>query len=200
MHTKTFKSILDKLFQKRTQWLYSIATGRKKPGKLPRLASVRDKTIEELQKVASEIWVNKLFADEFKKYAGKRKQWTIQGWGGEDEKKRCEDWFRKIGNPKNCIYVFLGNNNRVIYVGRTGRGGCRPSAHLTRKGFSPEKISIFPVKSPSQLHKLECLAIHHFNPVKNKKKSAKQEMSKRCPLCIIHNGIESEIRKIFRMR
>lgn len=200
MYKNTFKNILNELFQKRIQWLNSIAIDMKKPGNPPRLTNIRDKKIEELQKIASRIWVDKLFTDEFKEYAGKRKQWTIQGWGGEDEKRRCEDWFKKIGNPKNCIYVLLGDNNRCIYVGRTGKGGCRPSNHLKERGFSAKKISVFPVRSPSHLHKLECLAIHRFNPIKNKKKSAKQEMSKRCPLCIIHNGIKSEIRKIFRMR
>jgi hypothetical protein len=112
-----------------------------------------------------------------------------------------EKWFKeKFPRLKNYVYVFWGNKKKCLYVGKTGKGGSRISSHFIKHWFgSTRRIDIFS-STASQIPKLECLAIHHFEPVYNKNKAATKNWTKKCPLCTIHKDIEKELRKIFRLR
>jgi hypothetical protein len=63
-----------------------------------------------------------------------------------------------------------------------------------------KRVTIFAVSGNSHIPKLECLAIHHFQPTRNKNKAATKKWTKACPLCTTHKYIESELRDIFRFR
>jgi len=200
-HVNQFVNDLDVLFQKRTYWLRS-AIGSKKPGQPPKITrKFVDKGITHLQDIASHALANKLAKLEFDKYTHKKKAWHVKGYGVDGKKEEFEKWFRKeFPNLKTCVYVFWGNK-KWIYVGRTGGGGSRPSSHFIKFWFRDvNRIDIFLSTSASQTPKLECLAIHHFDPVRNKNKSATKKWTKKCPLCTIHKDIEKELRKIFNLR
>ena len=200
-HINKFENALDELFQKRTYWLRS-AIGSKKPGHPPKITrKFVNNGISNLQEIASHALANKLAKLEFDKYIRGKRAWHIKGHGIEKKKSLFEEWFiKEFPNLINCIYVFWGNE-KCIYVGRTGIGGSRPSSHFIKFWFKDAKrIDIFPSKSASQTPKLECLAIHHFEPVRNKKKAATKKWTKECPLCVIHKNIEEESRKIFKLK
>jgi hypothetical protein len=201
-HINKFENALDELFKKRTSWLRS-AIGRKKTGPPPKITRRFVKNgISNLQEIASNALANKLAKSEFNKHALGKRAWHIKGFVIDEKKSLFEEWFRKeFPNLINCIYVFWGNE-KFIYVGRTTvYGGSRPSSHFIKFWFKDVKrIDIFPSETASQTPKLECLAIHHFDPVRNKKKSATKKWTKKCPLCAIHKNIEEELRKTFKLK
>jgi len=200
-HVNQFVNDLDELFRKRTYWLRS-KIGLKIPGQPPKITKIFiDKGILNLQERASYALANKLAKTEFKKYTHKKKAWHVKGHGVDEKKKVFEKWFiKEFPNLKSCVYVFW-KNKKCIYVGRTGGGGSRPSSHFIKFWFKDvNRIDIFLSISASQTPKLECLAIHHFEPVRNKKKSATKKWTKECPLCALHKNIEKELRKIFKLR
>ena len=200
-HSKTFINELDKLFHARTHWLRSQIR-RQKPGKPPSFDGKHLHTsIIQLQKLASQMFVSKLAKSEFKEHAGKKKAWHIKGYGQENQKHNFDRWFKNnfiFSQP--CIY-FYWRGNKCTYIGKTGSGGSRPSSHLEKRwSLGATRIDIYPVKSKSQLSKLECLAIHWFDPNENKKKASKSKYSKTCPKCKLNSEIRNELKKIFRLR
>ena len=200
-HINKFENALDELFHKRTFWLRS-AIGRKKPGPPPKIIRrFVNNGISNLQEIVSNALANKLAKSEFNKHALGKRAWHIKGFGIDEKKSLFEEWFGKeFPKLTNYIYVFWGNE-KCIYVGRTTvYGGRRHSSHFIKFWFKDVKrIDIFP-SEPAQTPKLECLAIHHFDPVRNKKKAATKKWTKKCPLCAIHKNIEEELRKIFKLR
>ena len=200
-HVNKFEYALDKMFKKRTYWLRS-AIGSKRPGQPPKFSKkVVESGILKLQEIASHALAGKLAKDEFAKYAHKKKAWHIKGQGVSKKKKLFEEWFKKeFPKQKDCIYIFRGSK-KCVYIGRTGNGCSRPQSHFEKFWLRDAKrIVVYPSASASQSPKLECLAIHCFEPIQNKKKSAKNKWTKECPLCVIHKDIKGELRKIFRLR
>src|SRR3989338_1802210 len=200
-HVNCFENALDKMFKKRTYWLRS-AIGSREPGPPPKITKKFVKNgILNLQEIASNVLADKLAKSEFAEYTHKKRAWHIKGYGVDEEKSLFETWFQKeFPKQKDCIYVFWGDR-KCIYVGRTGGGGSRPSAHFIKFLFKDIKlVDIYLSTSASQKPKLECLAIHHFEPVRNRKKSATKKWTKKCPLCTIHKNIEKELLEIFRLR
>lgn len=162
---KRFERELDKLFRQRTHWLRS-ELGLTKPGKPPVFDRTKvDKGISKLQSIVSDAFARTLAKTEFEKHAIIRKTWHIKGHGYKDKKKQFDNWFaREFDKRDGCVYVFWGNH-RCIYVGRTGKGGGRPSQHFKEIWLPQSKrVTIYPVKSKSHIPKLECLAIHRFQP------------------------------------
>jgi hypothetical protein len=199
---KQFVKALDELFRQRTHWLRS-ELGLSKSGKPPKFGRRKvDAGIEKLQTLASAALSHKLAKKEFEKYITERKIWHIKGYGRDDKKNRFNDWYKKIRvSAKGCVYAFWAKNNKSIYVGKTGTGGSRPSSHFEKYWFqSVKRVTIYVVKSKSQIPKLECLAIHRFRPIQNKNKAATKKWTKVCPLCKIHRAINNELRDIFRLR
>jgi hypothetical protein len=200
--SKQFVKALDELFRQRTHWLRS-ELGLVKPGQPPKFSRQKvNAGIKKLQKIASNALTHKLAKIEFEKHITKPKSWHIKGRGPDDKKKRFNEWYKRIGiTSKGCIYVFWGNSHKSEYVGKTGSGGSRPSSHFEKYWFPRVKrITIFAVKSKTQIPKLECLAIHRFRPIHNKNKAATKKWAKTCPIHKIYNSIESELRSIFRLR
>lgn len=200
--SKQFIQELDNLFRQRTHWLRS-ELGMVKPGQPPKFSRKKvNAGIKKLQEIASNAFAHNLAKIEFEKHISEYRSWHIKGHGPDDKKNRFNEWYRKTGiTSKGCIYVFWGNHNKAEYVGKTGSGGSRPSSHFEKYWFSRVKrVTIFTVKSKTHIPKLECLAIHRFQPIRNKNKAATKKWAKTCPIHKIHRSIESELRNIFRLR
>ena len=200
--SKLFDRELNRLFLQRTHGL-RLELGTKKTGKPPRFSRKKvDAGIRKLQTIASKALAHKLAKSEFVEHVASRKYYYVKGHGPNDKKKKFEKWFAvNFRRTKGLIYAFWGNQKKCIYVGRTGSHGSRPSSHFEKFWFSSVKrVTIFVVRGQSHIPKLECLAIHHFQPTRNKNKAATKKWTKACPLCTTHKYIESELRDIFRFR
>jgi hypothetical protein len=200
--SKTFDRELNGLFHQRTAWLRQ-KLGSKIVGKRPKFGRKKvNAGIQRLQDIASDAFASKLAKSEFDKYVKSRKDYRIKGYGRDDKKSEFEWWFTKnFGKTKGLIYAFWGKHKKSIYIGRTGSHGSRPSSHFVKYWFARVKrITIFDIRTKSQIPKLECLAIHHFQPSYNKSKAATKKWTKACPLCETHKHIEDELHDIFRFR
>ena len=198
-----FDRRLHKLFDDRTVWLRR-AVRQRNPGRPPSFDRKKvSRTISALQELASQAVVKKAAQREFSQIVDKKKQWRVsnsKGWGWRAKRESFDSWFQlKIPYP-NCIYVFwAGRKSR--YVGRTVRGKGRPQSHFGKSWFPGiTRIDIYSTSSPSQVPKLECLAIHRFQPRENGVKASFPKWAKKCPVCKVHKLIRQEIRTIFRLR
>ena len=100
----------------------------------------------------------------------------------------------------NCIYIFWAGK-RCMYVGRTVRGRGRPQQHFEKGWFARvTRIDIYATGSPSEIPRLECIAIHNFDPIKNKRKASKAKWTKKCTICKGLKTIERELQQIFGQR
>jgi hypothetical protein len=199
--SKSFEDELNKLFGQRTDWLRR-KLGTSKAGKPPMFSRKKvDSGIRRLQAIASSALAGKLARSEFDEHVPSPRNYHIKGRGPGDKKEQFERWFSAhFGDKKGFIYAFWGNK-KCIYVGRTGAGGSRPSSHMKTYWFSGvRRVTIYAVSRRSHIPKLECLAIHRFQPTQNKNKAATRKWTKACPLCTTHKYIESELRDIFRLR
>ncbi len=200
--SKSFERELNKLFLRRTHWLRG-ELGKQGAGKPP---DFRRKTvnngIHKLQEIASNALARKLAKVEFNCHIASRRNYQIKGWGAKGKKQKFEKWFSvTFPKTKGLIYAFWGSHHKCIYVGRTGTHGARPSSHFEKYWFTGVKrVTIFAVNTKSHIPKLECLAIHHFQPKRNKNKAATKKWTKACPLCTTHRYIENELRSIFRFK
>jgi hypothetical protein len=200
--SKSFERELNHLFHQRTDWLRR-KVGTSKAGKPPEFGRKKvDAGIRELQAIASNALSHKLAKSEFNEHVASRKNYHVKGHGPDAKKAQFERWFAiRFGRTKGLIYAFWGNHKKCIYVGRTGSHGSRPSSHMEKFWFSHVKrVTIFAVRGKSHIPKLECLAIHYFQPTRNKNKAATKMWTKACPLCKTHKHIENELRDIFRFR
>jgi hypothetical protein len=195
-----FSRQLDKLFHARTHWL-RILFGGKKPGPPPLFGRRKvSYGIAKLQTIASDAFARKLSKAEFSKFTTTKRAWHVKGHGRPEKRRKFDQWFEQnVGNDK-CIYVFW-KSKACVYVGRTGNGGSRPQNHFEKFWFGGvTRVDIYPVRQRSQIPKLECLAIHRFQPMRNKSKASSQKWQKKCPMCKIHRDIRNELRSIFRLK
>lgn len=195
-----FRSILDKLFRRRTHWLRSIPGGRN-PGAPPKFGRrEREQAIKKLQGIASASLATKLAKAKFSDAAAEKKSWQVKGRGDKARKARFSEWFEKHVSYRSFIYVFW-KRGKCIYVGKTRNGVGRPSEHFEKKWFNGiTRIDLYGLRGRRSLPALECLAIHRFQPLKNKNRAQTAKWTKRCPLCKIHKFIASELRSIFALR
>ena len=200
--SKTFERELNSLFRQRTDWLRR-KLGTRGVGKPPEFSRRKVNVgIEKLQKIASDALAHRLAKSEFNEHVASQRNYHVKGLGCEDKRDEFEKWFTaKLKKTKGLIYAFWNNRNKCIYIGRTGSHGNRPSSHFEKYWFSGVKrVTIFVIKGKSHIPKLECLAIHHFQPIRNKNKASTKKWTKACPLCTTHKNIENELRDIFRFR
>jgi hypothetical protein len=200
--SKTFGRKLDALFRRRTHWLRS-QLGAKGAGKPPQFGRKNvNWGIRELQSTASDALARKLAKAEFEQHVLDRKNYHIKGRGPKDKKKQFENWFgRHFLKRKGLVYAFWKAGHRCVYIGRTGPSGSRPSSHFEKYWFGGvRRVTIYSVRGKSHVPKLECLAIHRFQPNRNVNRAASKKWTKACPLCTTHKYIERELRDIFRFR
>lgn len=198
-HRKQFENVLKELFKRRTNWLTGEVFSRR-PGKPPSFSRrILNSKINELQKIVSHAFARTIAKDEFTKCVTCNKSWHIRGRGPEEKGNNFKKWLgRYFSNSKNLVYIFWGNRNRCIYVGRTNSGLHRPVSQFDKHWIHKAKrIDIYLTKSYKDIPKLECLAIHRFEPLHNRQKAATKDWTSKCPLCQIHKWVEYELKNIF---
>ena len=201
-HIGKFQRSLDELFRQRTHWLRK-SLGASNPGQPPRMTRAKvDTAIDKLQTLASNALASKLAKEEFKEHTQANRWCKVKGRGFREKRKNFQHWLEtQLPDVKGYVYSFWNQDKKCVYVGRTGNGGTRPTSHFEKVWFPPvRRIKIYPTDSISQLPKLECLAQHYFQPKENTNKAATKKWTKACPLCEVHQLIEEELRRIFRLR
>lgn len=199
--SKTFERELDKLFYRRTHWLRR-AIGAKKPGQPPKFDHNQvKKSIERLQQIASDAFAHRFAKNEFNQFVIDKASYRIKGRGAADKKRKFKEWFagRFSKTHGGIIYTFWAAKS-CRYVGRTEfhSDGGRPASHFDKYWFSGiTKATLYSIRAKSHIPKLECIAIHHFQPSMNKNRAATIKRTKACPLCDIHRIIERELKDIF---
>ncbi len=194
-----FDRLLKSLFSRRTHSIRTLVRSPQRGRPLILNRSGLNKTIQQLQDLASECLAEDYARTEFDRLVDKRRRWHVtksKGWGREAKKRNFNQWFdTKIPFP-NCIYSFWSNST-CLYVGRTIRGKGRPQSHFDTHWFSKTtRIEISSTSLGSEVPKLECLAIHTFNPVYNRRRASKSMWAKKCPVCKVHEMIKDEISTI----
>jgi hypothetical protein len=200
-HQAKFNRRLDRLYRKRTGWLRTVLT-KANPGPVPALTkNQREDTIKKLQEIASHALVKRVARKEFHRSVEKRKTWMTKGWGTEEKRKNFRAWARrKIDKDSGKVYVFW-NGKKCRYVGRTRGRGSRPSQHFKRGWFKgTTRIDVYMAARKGEIPRLECLARHRFLPSRNKIKVAEENWTPKCPVCVLHKEIKTELRSIFRFR
>lgn len=197
---KEFLGELDKLYKVRTNWLRSKVFGSR-PGKPPKMTRAKiNRSIARLQSIASEAVAEDFARTVFNREDVSKKQWHPKrgkGWSRDAKKKNFKAWYQENFGGALCVYVFW-NNRRCLYVGKSTKGKSRPANHFEKHWFnSTTRIDIYSVTGIRVLPKLECLAIHHFQPLHNKQRAETKKWTSKCPLCELHQDIESEMHDIF---
>ena len=168
-HITAFESKLEKLFRERTYKLRSDL-GLKRKGPRPKLTRNKiNKAIEELQELASNVLAKGLAREEFNENAGKKRGRKITGWGWKEQKFLFEEWFNKEFPKQNELVYIFWKNKKCIYVGRTGKGGSRPSSHFNKKWCRITRVDVYPTISKRFTPALECLAVHYLPSEKDRK-------------------------------
>jgi len=196
-----FNKTLLRLFEHRSDWLLHVI-GKRRPGAPPAFGRKKlQRAIQNLQMIASAALASKLAKTEFANaVVGKKRAWHVRGRGAEGKRRVFNKWFEEHIPYRSVIYVFW-KGRRCLYVGKTRHGQGRPSAHFDRIWFSGvTRIDVYAVKGKRSLPSMECLAIHRFQPSKNKNKAQSAKWTKKCPLCRVHRSIKSEVESIFKRK
>ena len=198
-----FEDELDELFRARTHWIRTTVRGGK-AGRPPIFDRHKvTKVIESLQDHASICLAKDCAQYEFEKLVNKKRGWHVtasKGWGRDAKRRNFDTWFERKIPFRNCIYLFWADST-CLYVGRTVHGKGRPQAHFEKYWFSRvSRIDVYSTSKASEVPKLECLAIHRFNPTENRRKASKKKWTQKCPVCEVHQWIHDELRDIFALR
>jgi len=198
-----FRRRLQELFEDRIRWLSDAINGPN-PGRPVEFTRRRvSRTIERLQELASSAVVRTTAREEFEKTVQQTKTWrnsVRKGRGWREKKRHFSNWFDNEVQFPNCIYIFWAGS-RCRYVGRTIRGKGRPQQHFVKTWFNGvTSITVHSTSTPSHVPKLECLAIHRFEPRENGMAASIPKWAKKCPVCETHKLIRLEVRTIFRLR
>ncbi len=198
-----FRAELDRLFRRRTYWLRSAVEGPR-PGPPPSLSrSHVQRAIARLQDFASDALADKLARDEFEDSVLQRRSWHAKkgkGRGVDAKRHSFNRWFDRELGRGTYAYAFW-NRRRCVYVGKTVKSGRRISSHFDKHWFGGvTRVDVYALTGRRLLPALECLAIHRFQPTRNKFRAERRKWTKRCQLCAIHRTIDSELRSIFRFR
>jgi len=198
-----FHRELDSLLERRTSWLRKVVDKGIKTKPKVFNKKRRRKGIRKLKLLATKCLASYLAKKEFKATIDKKKQWQCtrnKGWNRNDKRNHFNTWFAKNIPYENCIYIFW-KGRRAEYVGRTLNGRGRPQSHFSEFWFNgTTRIDIYSTSQASQTPKLECLAIHRFEPKQNGQRASMPKWAKKCPVCKIHKLIEAELKDVFALK
>ena len=198
-----FRRELDRLFERRTDWLRTSIAGAR-PG--PPLSLNRDnvrKSIARLQTLASDALADRLARLEFQSSVRGKRSWHPKrgkGHGRDAKRKTFKRWFAKRFGKGTYVYVFW-NRRKCVYVGKTSKSGGRIAGHFEKHWFGTvTRIDVHQANGRRALPALECLAIHSFQPVRNKFRAERKKWTRKCELCRVHKNIKEELQDIFGLR
>jgi hypothetical protein len=198
-----FRRELDELFHRRTDWL-RVSVDGSRPGRPLSLnrGHVRN-SIRRLQQLASDALANDLARKEFHSGVRGRRSWHPKrgkGHGRDAKRAAFKRWFRREFGKGTYVYVFW-SHRKCVYVGKTAKAGGRIAGHFEKHWFSSvSRIDVYQTKGRRALQALECLAIHRFQPARNKFRAERKKWTRKCALCRIHRDIKSELTTVFRLR
>lgn len=200
-YKKDYITELNRLFYKRTLWLREIVGIRRqgRPKKFNRRVVL--KSIRKLNDIITHLNAGRYFRDVIYDRSDRPINYHIRGRGWEDQKYNFMRWFDNRINHRNVIYIFWKDRKNCLYVGRTGRGGTRPSNHFgTYKTYGVKRVTIYKINGGRYLPMVECLAIHLFKPKHNRNKPTVPKWSQKCPVHEDHRDVREEIKAIFRIK
>ncbi len=196
-----FNRRLDGLFHRRTHRLRYLVSKRE-PGRAPDLnRTTVTREIFQLNLLASKCLATtarRAFCATYSQH----KQWRTKNKGrGWLEKQRAfGKWYANKIDHRNCVYVFW-HLSTCLYVGKTVHGRGRPQSHFDKHWFpKATRIDIYSTSQKSLVPRLECLAMHLFEPTKTRQKAATKKWTKKCPICEVRGEIRRELRRIFSLR
>ncbi|MEK6985307.1 MAG: hypothetical protein AABX89_02865 [Candidatus Thermoplasmatota archaeon] len=196
-----FRREVNRLVAKRTRWLLRVLENPNEPPTERLSRNQVNRAVEHLQHIASDALTDRLAGREFQASTESRIRWTVnagKGRGPDQKKAAFKKWYKEEVRKSTCIYVFRAGE-RAIYVGKTTKGGGRPASHFSQHWFSAVKsVDVYPVRGSRPLPALECLAIHSFQPSRNKVAAETRKWTNKCPLCQIHQEIDDQLRDIVR--
>lgn len=193
--SKLFIKELNNLIDIRTKWLRDIIfPDKKQRGRPPKLDL--NKKIDKLKDIATKALVP-LALKELDKSISNEKLKRLNG-NVDKKKQEVKEWFEKNNLPNKCVYILFGKNNEILYVGQTNRGVNRIIEHIDKHYSNKLKgIQVIDVDHYKKTSKVECLIQHLYEPPLNKNKAPKKKWNSDCPICKIHQDIESELKSIF---
>lgn len=200
---KQFERELNRLYEDKTYELRH-SVGLVKRGKPPTFNKARrKKSINRLLDLASRIRDKKVAEHEFNRLVVEKRRWYPKrgkGRGVDEKKRRFSRWFESEILHTNYIYIFW-SGRKCTYVGRSTHGKMRPQSHFVKFWFPGVTcIDVWSTSRRSEVPKLECLAIHRFNPTRNRRRAADKKWTKKCPICEFRQFVRNELRRIFRLR
>jgi hypothetical protein len=196
-YSKEFNAILDRLYLRRTAKLRNLL--QPKSGRPLRLSRAeRNEKIGQRQGIATAALARKYLKGEVAR-AVKRQKWCyIRGWDRKRKIKNFKKWIHELSHRHGMVYLFW-RRKECRYIGRTGGRGRRPARQFKKDWFpGTTRVKVYAAYQRRSVPRLECLAIHRFQPKKNKIKAAKQKWTPRCPMCRLHKTIRAELLKIYR--
>jgi hypothetical protein len=198
-----FRRELDRLFKRRTHWLRSSVEGRR-TGAPPKLGRQHvSRAIKSLQDLASSALASELARRDFDDGVLIRRSWHPKkgkGRGVDRKRARFNEWFDEHLGRGTYVYVFW-NRRRCVYVGKSVKSGRRISSHFDKHWFGAvTRVDVYKARGRRVVPSLECLAIHRFQPARNKFRAERRKWTRRCGLCKVHKEIDDELRSIFRLR
>jgi len=165
---------------------------------------LKKQEIVGLVKEAEALVLKSIVPKAFKNAAlGEPFKWDVTGRGPDKKKPEFVSWYNTRVGERSCVYVFVNRQERSLYVGRTKSAGAnRPADHFGKHWFGQTvRIDIYIPRKPIQdLPRLECLAMHVFEPLKPKIKAAKMKYGSACPACAAVDGVKEELGLLFRLR
>jgi hypothetical protein len=192
---------LDKLFAERTHWLRDLVRKRS-PGRPPTFDRRKvDRRIALLREYAEKAIVKTEYKRDFSTLYDRRQSWHPRAGGRrsiEAKRKAFRKFWRTRIGGKRFVYIFWRDGD-CIYVGRTRESGQRPQAHFKKPWFrSVSRIDLYVTNHVSGLPKLECLAVHWFQPARNKARPARRKWSKKCSIRKARR--RDDLKSIFKLR
>ncbi len=198
-----FRRNLETLFNRRTAWLRASVAGKKQGRPLSLNQSHVRNSISQLQALASEALADRLARREFQASVRRKHSWFAKrgkGHGRDKKRQVFKAWFAARFRRQTYVYVFW-NRRKCVYVGKTAGAGGRISGHFDKHWFgSVTRIDVYEANGRRALPALECLAIHRFQPARNKFRAERKKWTRKCELCRVHRDIKDELQSIFRLR
>jgi len=194
---RRFLRLLDDLQQRRAGKLRRMVVGGTKGPKREFSGKVRSKLTRKMMDAAGEVLVRRYARPEFRKTIGRGRQRHIKGHGIKKRFDCIWEWAkRKLDGPivytfwrgKKCLYAGKGNSYRRLW-------SYRKTIYLKEADL----LEVWEVKK-RELPKVECLAVHLFEPRYNEVKPARVKYSKKCPVCQRLRKIKRELRSLFRLK
>jgi hypothetical protein len=192
------KQALDDLWRYRRRGIVQHVYG-KPPGRQKKLdVERRDALADEVLDVAYYIFLDSPTTRKSFKNMYARRRIELSGWVDtkiEKARNRIDDegW-------RGYVYSFW-RGDECSYVGRTDGGSRRFAQNDERERFRRSgRLTILLPWHLADLDRLECLAVHYFEPTENEYMPSLRRYKRKCPICSQLQKISRDLNRLFRLR